>query len=313
MDSLLRKTLKKFAKPGMGLVRLMTKAEHKILSFFGPEERARLTQQQIDILLSKQPQSPIARANALNKELFADIYAIPEHERIALEVKIRAFCKKRNFLPDYTEAVFSHRYRFYFTLKWLRSIPGINTALVALELGGEDVATDLLREYFPQVQWLNTQGDLRQPWSAIANDSLDLIISMEIVEHLADLPDGINHGFFGTGLKAFLAEAHRTLKSDGVLFITTPNVGSIVHLIYALDGNSPWLYSLHNREYTIYDLEDALGQSGFTIDRWKAVHCMSVDAYTDHTPAFQLLLSHSHQTANRGDDLFIIARKTPKS
>jgi predicted SAM-dependent methyltransferase len=309
MNSLLRKVLKKFAGPGKHLLRLMTKAEYRILSLFSPDERARNTQQQIDILLGQQTHLPIAQANALNKGLFADIYAIPEHEWVEFEEHVRAFCRERSFLPDYTEAIFSHRYRYYLTIKWLQSIVGLNPTIIALELGGEEVATDFLRDKFPHVQWQNTHGDLRYRWKNIANESLDLIVGMEIVEHLADLPDGFNHGFFRTGLKALLAEAYRVLKADGVLFITTPNAGSIVHLESALNGASPWFFSLHNREYTIYELQDELAQAGFTIKRWQAVHCMTIDSCKDHTQIFQLLLSRSYQTANRGDDLFIIAGK----
>jgi SAM-dependent methyltransferase len=274
-----------------------------------PDERVRLTQQQIDILLGHRTDSPLAQARALNQELFADVSAIPEHERDNIEEQVRSYCRVRNYSAEFAEAQFSHRFRFYLTAKWLKSIAGSDQNITALELGGGEVASDILHDSFPHIHWQNSQGDLRYPWQNIADESLDLIVGMEIVEHIADLPDGINHGFFRTGLKALLAEAHRVLKADGTLFITTPNAGSIVHLEYALNGGAPWLYSPHNREYTIYELQDELAQAGFTIERWQAVHCMSVDAYKDHTPAFQLLLSRPYATAHRGDDLFIIARK----
>jgi SAM-dependent methyltransferase len=261
-------------------------------------------------LLGHRTDSPLAQASALNQGLFADVDTIPESARLALEEQVRSYCKARGYSPDYTEAQFSHRFRFYLTVKWLKTIRGIDQNIAALELGGDDIASDILHDSFPHVHWQNSQGDLRYPWQNIADGSIDLIIGMEVVEHLADLPDGINHGFFRTGLKALLAEAHRVLKADGTLFITTPNAGSIVHLEYALNGGAPWLYPPHNREYTIYELQDELAQAGLTIERWQAAHCMTVDAYKDHTPAFQLLLSRPYETANRGDDLFILAKKT---
>jgi SAM-dependent methyltransferase len=307
----MRKVIKVFSRPGKSLLRLMTKAEFKVLSWMSPDERARLTQQQIDILLGQRTDSPAAQASALNKELFAEVHAIPEHELGKLEEQVRSCCRTRNYSPEFTEAQFSHRFRFYLTVKWLKTIVGMDCNVTALELGGGEVASDILHDSFPQVRWQNSQGDLRYPWQNIANESLDLIVGMEIVEHLADLPDGINHGFFKTGLKAFLTEAYRVLKADGVLFITTPNAGSIIHLEYALRGGAPWLYLLHNREYTIYELQDELTKAGFKIERWQAVHCMSIDAFKDHMLTFQLLLSYSRETAHRGDDLFIIAKKIP--
>jgi SAM-dependent methyltransferase len=310
MNNLLRRLLKKILKPCKGLFRLITIVEYKILSPLSPPELAKLTQQQIDILLNYQPDAPLARANALNKDLFADVRTIPDRERVEFEEQVRSYCKARNYLPDFTEAVFIHRFRFYLTVNWLRSIVGSDTNITALELGGEEVATDILRNSFPLIQWNHHHGDLRYPWHDVADESVDLVVGMEIVEHLADLPDGYNPGFRRTGLKAMLAETYRVLKDGGILFLTTPNAGSIIHLEYALDGVSPWYYPLHNREYTIDELQDELAQAGFVVERWQAVHCMTVDAYQNHIPAFQLLLNRSCETANRGDDLFIIAKKS---
>ncbi len=76
-----------------------------------------------------------------------------------------------------------------------------------------------------------------------------------------------------------------------------------------MSGGAPWIYPPHVREYTIYELQDEIAQAGFSIERWQVVHCMTVDACKDHAPTFQFLISSPYQTANRGDDLFIIAKK----
>jgi SAM-dependent methyltransferase len=310
MKSILRKILKKFLKPGIGILQLMTKAETKMLSLVSPVERNRITQQQIDILLGHRTNLPLSQASALNNELFADIHSIPDDEWSQFEEQVRSFCRARNFPPEYTQEQVRHKYRFYLTVRWIQSMMKPDHDIVALEMGEEGIATDILRSYFPHVQWHLTEGDLRYPWQTIASESVDLIVSMEVLEHLADLPDGINHGFFKTGLKAVINECYRVLKPGGVLFITTPNAGSITHLENALVGAIPWHYRFHNREYTIYELQDEIAQAGFTIERWKAVHCMTIDTNKDHTQTFQMLLSRPYETTNRGDDLFIVAKKS---
>ena len=49
--------------------------------------------------------------------------------------------------------------------------------------------------------------------------------------------------------------------------------------------------------------------AGFEIVRQQDIHCMSVMAYSDYSPIFQLLLENGFPTNGRGDDLFILACK----
>ncbi len=254
-------------------------------------------------------QAPLLQAEALNTELFSDIHSISPNDLMRFEQEIITFCNKRNCGDEYTKHLLSHKYRYYLTLTWLETIIGAQKGMVALEMGGEGLSSDLLRAHFPQVTWKVTQGDLRYPWSDVPAESVDLIVSMEVLEHLSDLPDGINHGFFRTGLKATLKESCRVLKPGGMMMITTPNAGSIIHLESSLAGLRPWFYVHHIREYAIQELLDELSEAGFVIHRWKAVHCLSSDLFPNHVRAFQMLVDYQQPTANRGDDLFIVAGK----
>jgi len=56
--------------------------------------------------------------------------------------------------------------------------------------------------------------DLDDPKLPFPDHSIDLVLSVEVVEHVE------NQG-------AYLAEIHRILKSDGVALLTTPNVHSV--------------------------------------------------------------------------------------
>ena len=249
------------------------------------------------------------KAKLLNKELYADYHAVSPQQWSEFTDEIRQFCQARQYSPEYTEGWVSHRYRLYFTLEWIRKIteeyPGLT---IGLEVGGASIMTDLICQYFPQLQWQNTNGDLRFPWD-IKDQSVDLIVCTEVLEHLSDIPEGYGDSFFKTGLRAALREAYRVLRPGGVMLITTPNAASVLHLESVLYGGAPWFYQLHVREYTPDEILLELQQAGFTIQRWRTVHCLTIDHQKNYSILFHLLLKYHYTVLNRGDDLFLIAQK----
>lgn len=249
------------------------------------------------------------KAKALNDLLHSDIRAISTYQMSRFVQEMNAFCSQRNYSQEYTEAWMQHRFRLYLTLRWLETIcTSFVGDIVGLELGDESVVTDLLAQHFPQVRWQNVKTDLRLPWGKIANQSVDLLVCTEVLEHLSDLPEGFQDSFKKTGLIATLKECYRVLKPGGHLFITTPNASSVVQMINILTGGAPWFYSLHVREYTVDELITELKSIGFEVEHWRTVHCLTVDQDTDYSPIFQMLLNYHLPTSNRGDDIFLIAR-----
>jgi hypothetical protein len=250
-----------------------------------------------------------AQAQELNKTLMADIQAVTEDDWLRFEKQILNYCVQREFLPDYTEGWLQSRYRLYFMVKWLEKVIQPDAAgLVGLEMGGITPATDLLNHYFTNVKWLNTTGDLRYPWKQ-ASDSTDVLVCTELLEHVSDLPDGFDDSFMATGLKAVLLESFRVLKPGGVMLVSTPNGGSIFQLEKTLHSFSPWFYTYHIREYTLNEMFSALQSAGFQIKESKAIHCLTPGYHSDYTSIFHMLLKYGFSTADRGDDLFIIATK----
>lgn len=83
----------------------------------------------------------------------------------------------------------------------------------------------------------------------LRNGCVDLVASLETVEHLPDPP-------------AFIAEIRRILKPRGLLFVTTPNGDGGSH-----SGN-PW----HVHEFSRTELERLLADCGFIVNSVKGQH-----------------------------------------
>jgi SAM-dependent methyltransferase len=96
--------------------------------------------------------------------------------------------------------------------------------------------------------------------------SLDGVLCCELIEHLLHDP------------AAMLAEVHRTLKTDGWLMLTTPNLTSYhairkaVQGVHPLENSSyfnqeefPNLPVQHTREYGFWDMVSLLNDCGFAV------------------------------------------------
>ena len=247
-------------------------------------------------------------AESLNHQLYSEAFSLPKIEVDRLwglfsDILTTKYQSQQTVL----DAWHPHRHRLYMTIKELGLLP---SDLHVLEMGGETPVTDLLRYYFHGWIWFNTGGDLRHSWS-YPNESMDLIISMEVLEHLQDLPDPVRFQelFKGSGVDFVLKESYRVLKPEGHLFITTPNAVSIWHVRNSLMGIEPRFENVHVREYTPNEMISRIQACGFTVDYWKTVHCMTIDQRIDYTPIFSLLIENGFETNHRGDDIVLKARK----
>ncbi|SMD08825.1 Glycosyltransferase involved in cell wall bisynthesis [Fulvimarina manganoxydans] len=139
------------------------------------------------------------------------------------------------------------------------------------------------------------------------DESFDLVLAMEVLEHLALNPA---HMF---------EEAARVLRPGGRFVVTTPNIVSYRSLALAHRGGAPYsfgvfvpyhgVYGRHNREYTPHEVE-FLGQiTGFETDllQTRDVYRKEIDPFT---PMLADLEKDDFPLDLRGQNIFWAGTKT---
>jgi SAM-dependent methyltransferase len=135
------------------------------------------------------------------------------------------------------------------------------------------------------------------------DDSFDVVVFCEIVEHLLMNPVGV------------LGEISRITRTDGHLVLTTPNVCRIDNAMRVVNGENiydPYSgygpYGRHNREYTMDELHALLRFVGFEVEE----HFTADGHRSDHS-AHPRFAEVAPLLIDRADDLggylFVRARK----
>jgi SAM-dependent methyltransferase len=136
----------------------------------------------------------------------------------------------------------------------------------------------------------------------------DLVVAGEVIEHLTYDPMHL------------LLECRRVLAEGGFLLVSTPNVGSITSVAKTLDGrDNPQIFFLykrpqpneepeigHVREYTAYELGEAVKAAGFEVVQ---LFTTFIAEFATHLPLLKLLEAHGYSTENRGEQSWCLARK----
>ncbi len=159
--------------------------------------------------------------------------------------------------------------------------------LVVLELGGPGASTKFIKNYFPKWEVINYEEDLREPHWSLPKNHFDLILNMEVIEHLTDLFVGkvgssdycfdYNAKFVYSGALNCMYECNRVLKPDGAMFLTTPNVHGYINLYKMLVGEVPYQWPNHIREYTLQELEEIIKETGFSVKNYENAEILCTD------------------------------------
>lgn len=138
-----------------------------------------------------------------------------------------------------------------------------------------------------------------------ADESFDLVMAMEIFEHLALDPH------------FFLSDACRVLRPGGHIIITTPNICSHRGVQKVLSNEAPYsfgifvptggVYGRHNREYAPRELEILGLAAGFETEFLGTADVY--DKIIDPATA-ALLLSRNDNLSHRGENIVYVGTKT---
>jgi SAM-dependent methyltransferase len=159
-------------------------------------------------------------------------------------------------------------------------------------------------EFHCEVDHFDAERDLF-PYS---DDHFDLVLAGEIIEHMIYDPMHL------------LLESRRVLNEGGYLLMTTPNVAGLASVFKVLEGqNGPQIYPHykipdgdpeigHMREYTAWELGEAVRAAGFEIVR---LFTTVIDEYQGkwRSGIAALLQQHGYSTENRGEQTWCLARK----
>ena len=191
--------------------------------------------------------------------------------------------------------------RFVKSLDWLSTTDLRNKRV--LELGGYGIASHIIRRFFPHNEYEATDFDLRSEFP-YPSDRFDLLISMEVIEHICDI--NYQHATTLSGAKHCLEESLRVLRPGGRMFLTTPNASSVWVIQRALLHEPPWLYPYHFREFTPAELRSLVEEAGFRILDAKTER---VWHFWDFEPIFKFMRDQGYSQDDRGDDTFLLAEK----
>jgi SAM-dependent methyltransferase len=141
--------------------------------------------------------------------------------------------------------------------------------------------------------------------------SFETVLACELIEHLIRDPMHL------------LLECRRILEDGGRLIITTPNVASLTSVARVLHGyDNPQISSAysrkgpgdidevpHVREYTAFELRNAVEAGGFQIE---ALFTEPIAGLEMNRPMWNFLEDNGYNTSLRGEQTYCVAVKRPE-
>jgi SAM-dependent methyltransferase len=156
-------------------------------------------------------------------------------------------------------------------------------------------------------------SDLRGPLD-VPSSQCDLVVCTETIEHIKDKESTkINdlERFNYSGVDNMLAEIGRILRTDGSLFITTPNSSSYTNLYKWLMDELPYMDPNHVREYTVELLSELCARHGFhpieivLKNSWGSVPQEALARMEEFVGSFPV-----HRQVSRAENIYALYRKT---
>ncbi len=208
-----------------------------------------------------------------------------------------------------------HFYRYLNSYIYLNENNLLNKNYKILEIGSKTLFADLIKRFNQKIQIDSTHpNDLIYPFADKMKDKYDIILCMEVIEHIKDqesdeLKDKVL--FNESGINNLLSECNKLLKKDGKIFITTPNVNSYRSIVNLLYSGHPYNFKPHVRELSISDLKRLLKNNNLITENIKFI-----DSWKDSMPNKNIikiidkaLEKLKIKNIKREDNIFILAKK----
>lgn len=174
-------------------------------------------------------------------------------------------------------------------------------------LGAKAIGMDISKESLTKAKTKNIEV-LRVDLSdsiPIKNNSIDLIYCSEVIEHLMDTDK-------------LLIEFNQTLKPNGTLFLTTPNIAALKNRIRLLFGKYPYNleYKLggagHIHLYNKEKLKKQLEENGFEVIRFYGINLIPWNICMKNKILYKLNSVLSEYLSSLCLNLAVIAKKVEK-
>jgi len=206
-----------------------------------------------------------------------------------------------------------HKHIDRLTKSYLFLEPELKDNINILDLGSYGHFTKGIENFNNTITTCVSSFDLRYK-SMYSDEDFDLICCMEVLEHIKDRDsDDLNDIAIRkeTGVLSLLCEINRILKPEGKLFLTTPNMSTLLSVIRILNYENPNFFLPHVKEYSINELTRLLNTCGFEVERLITENVWgeySIENY-DLSKLELFCYQNGFSLSNRGDDIFLIAKK----
>ena len=207
----------------------------------------------------------------------------------------------------------THRLRFRETWARLQDLAG--KARDVLELGALSPVGAYFRDRLG-ARVAAVETDLRYPPYSAADSGADMVLCLEVLEHLNDAHQpGSSIGeiamFTHSGARAMFRECRRLLRPGGRLVLTTPNAASIDVLGNVLRRRHPFRYPPHVREYAPAEVLDLAREAGFEAERASTFFAWNAHPDVDRGALIAGLDAMGFDMSDRGDDALFVFRAPP--